>query len=68
MLTATIQVPNEIVKEHWLTLTYENLKKYIDKENSKNLEKKYYNKEEDNYWPFENSLSAIKFLTRNRWN
>ena len=68
MVTATIQVPTEIVKEYWVTLTYENLKKYINRENSKKIEEKYYNKKDDNYWPFEGSLEAIKFLTRNRWN
>lgn len=68
MITATVQLPNEVIKEFGNIITYENLEKYISKKNIKKLEEKYYNKKEDNYWVFENSLEAINFLTRNRWN
>ena len=68
MITATIELPNDVIKEFWNIVTYENLEKYINRKNAEKLEEKYYNKKENNYWIFESSLEAIKFLTRNRWN
>lgn len=49
MITATVQLPNEVIKEFGNIITYENLEKYISKKNIKKLEEKYYNKKEDNY-------------------
>ena len=68
MKTATIQnIPNKVVKEYWDTIDYKVLVTYINEQRTEKLEKKYYNKEEDNYWPFDWAKEAISFLTRNRW-
>jgi len=39
MITATIQIPDNVIKKIWKNLTYEKLKRYINKENSKKLER-----------------------------
>jgi len=68
MTTATIKnIPVNVVKEYWNTIDYKVLVSYIYQEKINSLEKKYYNKEEDNYGPFNSSKEAIWFLTRNRW-
>jgi len=68
MMTATIKnIPVKLTREYGNTIDYKVLVSYIYQEKSNELEKKYYNKEEDNYWPFNWSKEAIGFLTRNRW-
>lgn len=60
-------IPKKIVNKYWDNIDYKELVSYINEEKAKKLEKQYYNKNEDNYWPFNGSLEAISFLTRNRW-
>lgn len=60
-------IPKKIVNKYWDNIDYKVLVSYINEEKAKKLEKKYYNKKEDNYWPFNGSLEAVSFLTRNRW-
>ena len=67
MTEINIKIPENIIKECWTNITFEKLKNYIDKKRIEEIEKKYYNKKEDNYGPFKSSLEAISFLTRNRW-
>ncbi len=68
MVDVVLKLPEDIVEEIWSSFSYDDLKKYIINNNIKKLEEKYYNKKEDNYGIFENSLEAIKFLTRKRWS
>ena len=68
MVNVNLKIPENVVKEIWTSISFDDIKKYILKENVKNIEEKYYNKKEDNYGIFENSLEAIKFLTRKRWS
>lgn len=60
-------IPKKIVNKYWENIDYKVLVSYINEEKAKKLEKKYYNKNEDNYWPFNGALEAISFLTRKRW-
>ena len=68
MVSVTIKIPEKMVEEIWTSISFNDIKKYIVEENSRKIEKKYYNKNEDNYWVFKNSLEAIQFLTRKRWS
>jgi len=68
MNTATLEkIPNSIVEKLWKNIDFKTLKSYLQEENIENLEKTYYDKVHDNYWPFDWSLQAINFLTRKRW-
>ena len=60
-------IPKKFVNKYWENIDYKVLLSFINEEKIKELEKKYYNKIEDNYWPFNWSLEAISFLTRKRW-
>ena len=60
-------VPENIEKEYWKKIDYENFIKYLNLSRIKELEKKYYNKKDDNYGPFIWAKEAINFLTRKRW-
>jgi len=68
MVDVILKLPENIVEEIGTSINYNDLKKYIINKNIKDMEEKYYNKKEDNYGIFENSLEAIKFLTRKRWS
>jgi hypothetical protein len=60
-------VPSYIEEEYWKKIDYNKLVEYINLSRVKEIETKFYNKDEDNYWPFEWAKDAISFLTRNRW-
>ena len=66
MITKTIELPEQVAKECGENITYKILKAYIMKQSHKKIEDKYYNKEKENYWPFNWALEAINFLQR--WN
>ena len=68
MSTITIKnPPKSFIKEYWTEVEYKSLVLFLDKQRAKKMEKMYYNKQEDNYWPFSWAKEAINFLTRNRW-